>query len=157
MLFSLRLLGLTALLLSVGCTSATPTAVNEADKAAAEGDAHAGHDHGHDALGPHGGHLLHLEPTGSHAEWTHDDDKHLLTVHLDEFDAAKVVSAKFVAKIGDTTEEFPLTATDSGWTITSPELMTHINMKDAAQVQLVVVDDTGVHSCAIEAHEHHHH
>jgi len=76
---------------------------------------------------------------------------------LDEFDAAKVVSAKFVAKIGDNTEEFPLSATDSGWTITSPELMTHINMKDAAQVQLVVVDDTGVHSCAIEAHEHHHH
>lgn len=153
MMLSLRLLGLSALLLSLGCTSATPTAVDTANEAAAEGDAHAAHEE----AGPHGGHLLHLEPTGSHAEWTHDDDKQLITVHLDEFDMAKIVSAKFVAKIGDTTEEFPLTATDSGWTITSQELMTHINMKDAAEVQLVVVDDSGVHSTKIEAHEHHHH
>ncbi|MEZ6081555.1 MAG: hypothetical protein R3C56_39565 [Pirellulaceae bacterium] len=117
----------------------------------------AGHDHIREDVGPHGGHMLHLEPTGSHAEWTHDDDQHLVTVYLDEFDAASIVSAKFTAKIGDATEEFPLTNGDSSWTVTSPELMTHINMKDAAEVNLIIVDDAGVHTAKIEAHEHHHH
>ncbi len=155
MKFSLGLLLIPALLFAVGCTPAAPTASTADTKAPAESDPHAGHDHGD--VGPHGGHLLHLEPTGSHAEWTHDDEKHLITVHLDDFDVAKIVSAKFVAKIGDTTEEFPLTASDSGWTITSQELMTHINMKDAAAVNLVIVDGAGVHTSKIEAHEHHHH
>lgn len=153
---ALRLLFAPALMVAFGCTPAAPTA-STSPETPAVADSHAGHDHGHDDVGPHGGHLLHLEPTGSHAEWTHDDEKHLITVHLDDFDAAKIVSAKFVAKIGDTTEEFPLTGTDSGWTITSQELMTHINMKDAAEVNLVIVDDGGVHSSKIEAHEHHHH
>ena len=151
-----RLSLLVAVVLTVGCTPATPTATTTSKDKAAAGDSHAGHDHGHDDTGPHGGHLLHLEPTGTHAEWTHDDDKHLITVHLDDFDAAKIVSVKFVAKIGDNSQEYPLTATDSGWTITSQELMTHINMKEAAEVNLVVVDETGVHSTKIEAHEHHH-
>ena len=142
--------------MSLGCQpSATPPQADT--KTAGTTDAHAGHDHGEEALGPHGGHLLHLEPTGSHAEWTHDDDKHMIIVHLDEFDKAQIVSVKFTAKIGDTTEEFPLTDLEEGWTITSPELLTHINMKDAAEVNLVVVDDKGVHTAKIEAHEHHHH
>ena len=148
---------LVAISLTLACTPAAPTANTPSTENASAEDSHAGHDHGPDAVGPHGGHLLHLEPTGTHAEWTHDDDKHMLTVHLDDFDAAKIVSAKFVAKIGDKTQEYPLTATDSGWTITSQELMTHINMKGAAEVNLVVVDDAGVHSTKIEAHEHHHH
>ncbi len=105
-----RLSLLVAVVLTVGCTPATPTATTTSKDKAAAGDSHAGHDHGHDDTGPHGGHLLHLEPTGTHAEWTHDDDKHLITVHLDDFDAAKIVSAKFVAKIGDNSQEYPLTA-----------------------------------------------
>ncbi len=153
----LRTMLVPTFLLALGCTPAAPTAATSGTEKAAEVDSHAGHDHGVDDVGPHGGHLLHLEPTGSHAEWTHDDDTHLITVHLDDFDMAKIVSAKFVAKIGDNTEEFPLTATDNGWTITSQELMTHINMKDAAEVNFVLVDDAGVHSSKIEAHEHHHH
>lgn len=143
---------------NLGCQPSA-TSSNSATKAdtgtAAATDSHADHDH--EDVGPHGGHLLHLEPTGSHAEWTHDDDQHLITVYLDEFDAAKIASAKFTAKIGDATEEFVLTNGDDGWTVTSPELLTHINMKDAADVNLIVVDDTGVHTAKVEAHEHHHH
>lgn len=145
---------------TLGCQPSATTSKSAtqagADTAAAT-DSHAGHDHDSEDVGPHGGHLLHLEPTGSHAEWAHDDDLHLITVYLDEFDAAKITSVKFTAKIGDATEEFPLTNSDSGWTVTSPELLTHINMKDAADVNLIVVDDTGVHTAKIEAHEHHHH
>src|SRR5690606_22385617 len=103
------------------------------------------------------GHMVHLEPTGSHAEWTHDDDEHLISVYLDDFDATKIVTVKFTAKIGDETEEFALTGSDGVWSITSQELLTHINMKDADEVNLVVVDDSGVHTAKIEAHEHHHH
>ena len=101
--------------------------------------------------------MVHLEPTGSHAEWAHDDDVHLVTVYLDDFDAASVASVKFTAKIGDQVEEFPLESSDGTWSITSQELLTHINMKDAAEVNLVIVDDSGVHTAKIEAHEHHHH
>ncbi len=147
-------LALPLFLLSVGCKPATPTTASSSGAASA--DAHADHDHAHEELGPHGGHMLHLEPTGSHAEWTHDDDSQLITVYLDEFDGSKLASAKFTAKIGDAVEEFPLTASDNGWTVTSPELMTHINMKDAAEVNLVIVDDAGVHTAKVEAHDHHH-
>lgn len=142
------------LLLASGCGPATP-APDTADAGTAPADAHAGHDHGEH--GAHGGHLLHLEPTGAHAEWTHDDDQHLITVFLDDFDKSKVSAVKFTVKIGDNVEEFPLAAADQGWTITSQELLTHINMKEAAEVNLIVEDDAGKHSSKIEAHEHHHH
>lgn len=140
---------------TVGCKQSTPTAP-AGSTAAGTTDSHD-HDHAHEDHGPHGGHMVHLEPTGSHAEWTHDDDAHLISVYLDDFDAAKVATVKFTAKIGDALEEFPLTSSDGTWNITSQELLTHINMKDAAEVNLVVVDDSGVHTAKIEAHEHHHH
>ncbi len=138
----------------MGCKPSTPTTPAGSTPA---GTADA-HDHSHDDdHGPHGGHVVHLEPTGSHAEWTHDDDAHLIAVYLDDFDAAKIASVKFTAKIGEETEEFPLTSGDGVWSITSQELLTHINMKDAAEVNLVIVDESGVHTAKIEAHEHHHH
>jgi hypothetical protein len=141
--------------LTVGCQpppSSEPTT-------SADGGAEmtGGHDHGHDDMGPHGGHLLHLEPTGAHAEWTHDDDTKLITVHLDDFDASKISGVKFVVKIADASQEFPLVKSDEGWTITSEELMTHINMGEAAVVTLLVMDEDGEQSTRIEAHEHHHH
>ncbi len=140
----------------LGCQPATPE--QETAKAdASEVDSHAGHNHGDHDLGPHGGHLLHLEPSGVHAEWTHDDKNNLITVYLDDFDANKISGAKFVAKIGQETQEFPLTADAGAWTISSSELMTHINMKEAAEVSFVVTDDQGSHSSKIEAHDEHHH
>ncbi len=142
----------------IGCQSqATQQAATETEAEANEGESHAGHSHSHDEIGPHGGHLLHLEPSQVHAEWTHDDETHLITVHLDDFDADKLTAAKFVVKVGDQTEEFALDAGDQGWSITSEALMNHINMGEAADVQLVVTDDEGDHTAKIEAHDHHHH
>ena len=141
--------------LSLGCTPAEKPSTETAQPA--ETDSHAGHDHGHEDLGPHGGHLLHLSPSNGHAEWTHDDDNHLITVYLDEASADAIKEAKFVVKIGEESEEFPLEAGDDGWSITSETLLTHINMGEAADVQLIVVDDSGEQSSKIEAHEHHHH
>lgn len=151
-------LGLGLLLtFGVGCQPPAQEAPKEAAKADTATDSHAHHDHGDHAVGPHGGHLLHLEPTGAHAEWTHDDKTNLITVFLDDFDAAKITSVKFIVQVGDQSQEFPLAQTEDGWTITSGELMTHINMQDAAQVTFVVGDDAGTHSSKIEAHEEHHH
>ena len=141
------------LVVGLGCQPAPSAAPATSQNEPA--DAHAGHDHGD--LGPHGGHLLHLSPTGVHAEWTHDDDTHLITVYLDDFDVDKVSDAKFVVTVGDEIENFDLESGEEGWSISSEALMNHINMGDVAEVQLVVSDDTGDHTSKIEAHEHHHH
>ncbi len=152
---SLRLLFGCLITFSVGCQPAAQEAAS--DGAKAEVDSHAGHDHGAHDVGPHGGHLLHLEPNGAHAEWTHDDKSSLITVYLDDFDAAKISSAKFIAKVGEESHEFPLASEGDGWSISSAELMTHINMKEAAEVSFEVVDDAGTYSSKIEAHDEHHH
>lgn len=152
-------------LLTIGCkppapatptapTAGAPTSGTTADTADDEG----GHHHDHGDSGPHGGHLLHLEPSGAHAEWTHDDDENLITVYLDDFDADEITAVKFTVTIGEeAAEEFELTQADEGWTITSQELLTHINMGEAAKVALVVEEGDTPQSAAIEAHEHHHH
>lgn len=138
---------------TLGCQPAPPPP--PAQEPTAESHDHA---HAHDEEGPHGGHLVDLEPLGVHAEWTHDDESHLITVFLDDFDAEKVASVKFTVEIADTpTEEFPLERGDDGWAVTSEALMTHLNMGEAATVKLVVVDDTGEQSAKMEPHEHHHH
>ena len=133
---------------------------NPSEKPVAKTDTESGgssnsHDHGDHAVGPHGGHLLHLDPAGTHAEWTHDDDNNV-TVHLDDF--AEVSAAKFVVKVGDQTEEFALESGDDGWSLTSEPLMNHINMGEAAEVQLVVSTGGVDHTTKIEGdHEGHHH
>ena len=136
----------------VGCGPQAP-----AEKTETAANAPGGHVHSHDEVGAHGGHMLHMDPAGVHAEWTHDDDTHSITVFLEDFDATKIQEAKFVAKIGEAVEEFPLVAGDDGWSVTSEALMTHINMGEAAEVNLVVVDESGEQKAKIEAHEHHHH
>jgi hypothetical protein len=148
--------GCAMLTASLGCQpapTAPPTVAVE--EHAPDEHSHA-HDHGEE--GPHGGHLVDLEPRGVHAEWTHDDDSHQITVYLDDFDAEKISSAKFTVQIADAPiEEFPLARGDSGWSVTSEALMTHLNMGEAATVKLVVVDDTGEQSAKMEPHEHHAH
>lgn len=127
---------------------------------AADDDAHA-HDHGEH--GPHGGHMVHLEPDGVHAEWAHDDDTKTITVYLDEI-AKPATEVKFVVTVGETEPQtFSLTKGEGGtgggnWTITSDALMTHLNMGEAAKVQLVVAADDKQLSSQIEhSDEHHHH
>ncbi|MEZ6138457.1 MAG: hypothetical protein R3C53_26540 [Pirellulaceae bacterium] len=147
---------LSAVLALPGCQPVSETAPAPAAETTPGADAHV-HDHSHDT-GPHGGHLVDLQPGNIHAEWTHDDDTHEIKVFLDDFDADKIQSAKFLVEIPEAdTEEFPLTATDSGWTVTSEALMTNLNMGESVTVKLVVVDDSGEYSAKMEPHEHHHH
>lgn len=148
------------LLLVLACFAGCGTKDGEKDTQTAEEgakDSGGGHSHAHADLGPHGGHMLHLEPSGAHAEWTHDDETHTVNVYLDDFQADKIKEAKFTATIGDEVEEFALESSDEGWTISSETLMTHIDMGEAVEVCLVVIDDTGEQTCTIEPHEHHHH
>ena len=150
-----RLLALACLGIALGCQPATTKTNAPATTPAAAPDEHA---HAHEETGPHGGHMLHLEPTGAHAEWTHDDEKHLITVYLDDMDREKITAVKFVVDIPNAEpEEFALTAGDNGWTLTSETLVTHMNMGEAATVKLVIIDDSGEQSTKIEHHEHHHH
>lgn len=123
------------------------------------------HDHAHDhgEHGPHGGHMVHLEPDGVHAEWSHDDDTKTITVYLDEV-AKPASEVKFVVKVGDTEPQtFALSKSEGGmgggtWTISSDALMTHLNMGEAAKVQLVVSSDDKQMTSTIEhSDEHHHH
>ncbi len=152
----LRLLTISLLVLAVGCGPAATDDSTSQKPAEDQTDAHAGHDHGE--MGPHGGHLLHLEPTGLHAEWTHDDEAHLISVFVDDLAAEDINEIKFIAKLdGGETEEFAMEATDEGWAITSEALMTHLNMGEAVNVDLVVVCKDGEQSTKIEAHDHHHH
>lgn len=144
-----RIAYLTVLLACLGCGTQP-----EADKTSAEASqVEAAHDHAHEEMGTHGGHMLHLEPSGAHAEWTHDDENFKITVYFD----GDVDGAKFVAKVGESTEEFPLAADGEGWSITSEALLTHLNMGEAVPVQLVIASPDGELSTKIEKHEHHHH
>jgi hypothetical protein len=107
--------------------------------------------------------MLHLDPDGVHAEWTHDDDSKLITVYLDEL-AAPPSEVRIVVKAGDTEPQtFALTKGEGGtgggtWTTTSDALLTHLAMGEAAQVKLVVVTADKEMSAQIEhSDEHHHH
>lgn len=146
----------------VGCQpTSTGTNATTGGDSMAEKDAHAGHNHDHDETGPRGGHILHFEPTGVHAEWTHDDETGLITVYMDDFSTDKIEMAKFMVEIPESDpEEFSLEAGEDGWTVTSEALMTHMNMGETVEVKLVIVDDSGEQSAKIEnhadAHDHGH-
>jgi len=141
----------------IGCQPSS-SGKPQAGKAAAGG----GHDHDHDDHGPHGGHLLHLDPDGIHAEWDHDDDKKLITVYLDDFKTAPS-EVKFVVKVGDTEPQVFALAKGEGdegggaWTLTSDALLTHLAMGEAANVQLVIVHADKQLSTKIQHSSEHHH
>lgn len=156
-------LGLLGMLMFVG-VGCTPKPVGQPSAGTSGTSSVDDHDHAHDhgEEGAHGGHMLHLDPDGVHAEWSHDDDSKTVTVYLD--DLAKPASeVKFVVKAGDTeAQEFPLTKTEGSagggtWTLKSDALMTHMAMGDAAQVQLVVIDGDKQMSTKIEHTDHGHH
>ena len=58
-----------------------------------EGDATAEDAHDHSAEGPHGGHLIVLGNEEYHAELTHDESTHTVTVYLLDAAATKSVTA----------------------------------------------------------------
>ena len=135
---------------SFGCQ---PTATKPGDKgtnSAASHDDH-GHDHAHDhgEHGAHGGHMLHLEPTGEHAEWTHDDEAGVLTVYFEEMVSAgsKIEKVRVDLSLGDKPKkayDLEGTAADdhkiegSIFSIKSPELVTALGVGEGVKAELIV-------------------
>lgn len=74
------------------------------------------HDHAEE-IGPHGGHIATFEDDKGVFEWAHTDSANMVRVFLLAADKetlapAAVTSAKMIAKSGDQTKEFELTAAD---------------------------------------------
>jgi hypothetical protein len=72
-------------------------------------DDHAHHDHSHEALGPHNGHILELGQEQYHAEWTHDDASGKVSVYILDKDMKKEVpigaeTLSIVTKVGQQEE-----------------------------------------------------
>lgn len=71
-----------------GCTRGTGPAPPPAISGAPTQDGHYGHnhDHSHQPLGPHGGHVVDLRSAdgtiGLHAEWLHEDEQNRVVVFL---------------------------------------------------------------------------
>ena len=129
----------------------------------ADGDAHA-HSHDHDAHGPHGGHMIHLEPSGSHAEWTHDDDSGKLAIHLEEVEefGKKIDSVKVELEVkGEPKKTYDFASAGKGvYELVSQELMTAIEVgsgdKEKVSAKLVVSIEGKEETATLEHHEHHH-
>ena len=142
-----------AICFQVGCQPAEESTETNAENAMPAG----GHSHDHADLGPRGGHLLHLEPAGAHAEWVHDDKSHIISVYFDDFEEGSVRAAVFCVDVNGSKEEFSLSANGGGWEVTSEALMNHINMGESADVQLIVQHADEESTAKVEAHEHHDH
>ena len=139
--------------LATGCNPPSVDESADGTEPAAAASVPTGHSHSHDEPGPHGGHVLDTLPSGVHIEWTHDDANQSVTVYLEDFDADKLVGAKFVVKSTESKEEFPLQKGDDGWSITSEPLLKHMNSD--AEIVVIVTDDAGDHTAAIKHHHLH--
>ncbi len=143
---------------NIGCETSDPKTSK-----APEADAHA-HSHDHDAHGPNGGHMIHLEPSDAHAEWTHDDDSGKLTIHLEEAakPGKKIDSVKVELEVkGEPKKEYEFTSFNEGvYELISPELMTAIEVgsadKEKVAAKLIVSIDGKSETAMLEHHEHHH-
>lgn len=123
---------------------------------------HAGHDHAE--LGPHGGHIIVLDPGHHHAEWVHIDEDNVVEVYLGEL-AESATKVQFVAELeGKDPVTYELEpASDSlgagGYQLQSPNLLTHIAMSDGttARVTLVVETDKATLKATLSGdHDHDH-
>jgi hypothetical protein len=141
--------------------SATTSTSNTSKKTE---DAH-NHSHDHGDEGEHGGHLVHLEPGGAHAEWSHDDEKGTVTVFMEEAvsGGAKVESVRVDLEVtGNPKKAYAFEKgadehkiENSVFTIKSPELVTALGVGEGVKATLVVVMDGKEHSCKLE-HDHGH-
>lgn len=156
-LFSKYLLGVTAIVGFIGCQP--PAAKNAKGPANEEAQLHE-----HEEHGPHGGHMIHLEPSESHAEWTHEDDTGRLAIHLEEIEEfGKKVDAVYVelAVKGEPKKRYDFTLAGKGvYELVSPELITAIEVgsgdKDKVTATLVVSVDGKDQTASLEHHEHQH-
>lgn len=83
-------LAISALLAISGCGKETPPAAPPANGA----DDHAHGDHDHSDEGPHHGQLIELGDEEYHAELTHDDQSHTVTIYLLDNNARKAVTTE---------------------------------------------------------------
>jgi|GEM_PF-2327023 hypothetical protein len=175
---------LAGLLAIVGCESKQPPAPSAPSSSGAEHDHgdpdHGDHDHGdhdhadakssgttksaekhsHDEheTGPNGGHLVHLEPLGLHAEYVHVDQEELIEVFaLDRAGDAKACRMKLEVQ-GQEPKVFefePIAEKPGGFRLKSGELLTGLKMSGqgvAVSLELEVGDQQ-VRS-VVEHHEH---
>lgn len=153
-------LALVAIVVLIGCQ---PPETKQAKRPPTDNDSHA-HSHDHDDHGPHGGHLIHLEPSGSHAEWTHDDDSGKLAIHVEEIVefGKKIDSVKVELEIkGEPKKSYDFAAAGKGvYELVSPELLTAIEVgsgaKEKVSVKLVLSIDGKEDTASLEHHEHSH-
>ncbi len=114
--------GLTGCTNAPGPDSAKKTSGGDHDH---DHDHEEGHDHDHDhdhdhahEMGPLGGHVIKFNDDKGWGAWDHKDNEDKVLVYLLSADRKKlegrqVTKAYFVAKSGDQTKEFELTATDA--------------------------------------------
>ncbi len=154
---------------SFGCQPAASKSGDKSTKSAASHDDHGhdhSHDHAHEEHGAHGGHMLHLEPTGEHAEWTHDDESGLLTVYFEEMVSAgsKIEKVRVDLTVGDKPKkayDLEGTAADdhkiegSIFSIKSPELVTALGVGEGVKAELIVTVAGKELKAALE-HDHGH-
>lgn len=99
-----------------------------------------GHTHDHE-IGPHGGHVVRLQPGDQKAEWLQIKEEDTVQIYLPETKDIQLVSMKIALGDGPK-QEFDLprqeSLGDGAYQIISPELMTAIGMKDAVTVSLRV-------------------
>lgn len=158
----------------VGCNSATQDAPEAGSEAAHD---HAGHDHGHgdahdhghshEAVGPHGGHLLELGQEQYHAEWTHDENAKSVTVYFLDGEAKESVAVDpESAKIEVVIEgKEPMTyamkpvgeEADAGYSHQDGALLTGLNMVGhGVQAKLMVTIEGQPFEAAFQHLEHDH-
>ncbi len=149
-----------AILSIVGLVGCQPPSAKPANKTDA-GDAHS---HDHEAHGPNGGHMIHLEPSGSHAEWTHDDESGKLAIHLEEVEefGKKIDSVKVELEVqGEPKKTYDFVSFDKGiYELISSELLTAIEIgsgdKAKVSAKLIVSIDGQEQTASLEHHDHHH-
>ncbi len=145
-------------------TASTASASTESAPSTTKTTAEA-HNHSHGDEGEHGGHLVHLEPSGEHAEWSHDDEKGTVTVYMEEAvsEGAKVDSVRIDLEVtGNPKKTYLLDSSsdehkiaNSVFTIKSPELVTALGVGEGVKATLVVTIDGKEQSCKLE-HDHGH-
>ena len=107
------------------------------------------------AHGDNGGHLVDLEG-GAHAEWTHDDQKNVITVFVDELEAVSAVEMRVTIEGNTTPYKFEKTDLEgkSVYQLESPELLTAAKMGQGVDTKLVITTEEGEVSGQVKHHAH---
>lgn len=92
-------------------------------------------------IGPHGGHIVRMQPGNQAVEWVQLDEEETVQIYLP--DVAEVEQVKMNIALPDgKTQAFDLTADESlgegAYQIQSPVLMTAMKMKEGIEVNLLV-------------------